>query len=643
VPSPDDPWLNKAIAAIPNRQSNFERSGTMTFSDRVFRPFETLIDPLNLPYRPLPASGPFALLWHFLRMFGSALVPIAVLAMLVEAISLFLIFNLSVIVDGVTAKGAAGFLAEDWPLLALMSVLLFPTVPLLAFVANTLSSQVAGVSLPLAIQWQGHKAVERQDIGFFHDTFAGQVASRLSQVANAVQQQLVVAFQTVPPFILQFIGTLILLTSLGWQLGLTALVWMVAIGAITMRAVPLFSERSKRSARQRSLVVGAMTDLYSNIQMVKHFAAEDSEAGALRKVFGEAIDSQQKERRVYLATRTAMIAVNALLWIGMLAVGFWNMMTETITTGQFISALYLGNRMQANARAFLDMCQQVFQAVGTLRDAMPVMTTPPTITDAAEAGPLVVAKGEICFDNIDFSYHRDKPVIGGLNLTVAGGEKVGLVGLSGAGKTTLVNLLLRFYDLKSGAISIDGQEIRQITQASLRQNIGVISQDVSLLHRSVGDNIRYGRPEASRVEVEQAAAAAHAHGFIVDLKDKEGRSGYDAFVGDRGVKLSGGQRQRIAIARVLLKNAPILVLDEATSALDSESEAAIQENLTEMMKGKTVIAIAHRLSTIASMDRIVVLDKGVIVEMGTPDELLALDGLYARLWKRQTGGYIANE
>lgn len=619
----------------------------MSFSDRVFRPFETLIRPLEIPYSPLPSSGPFRLLWHFIAMFRGILLTIAICAMAVEAINLFLIWNLSVIIDGVTAKGAATFLTQDWTLLALMSGLLFPAIPLLVFLANTLSSQVVAVCLPAAIQWQGHKAVERQDIGFFHDLFAGQVASRLSQVASAVQQQVIVAFQTVPRFAIQFAGTLFLLTGIGWQLGLSALIWMIVIVAITTRAVPLFVERSKKTSRLRSLVVGAMTDLYGNIQMVKQFAAEDSEAGALRTVFAGSIESQQKERRVYLTTGTGITAINALFWIAMLGVGFWNMMNATISTGQFVAALYLGSRMQSNARSFLDMCQQIFQAVGTIRDAMPVMTTPPAITDASKAEPLIVTGGEIHFDAIDFAYDQkhaaSQQVIGNLTLHIRGGEKVGLVGPSGAGKTTLVNLLLRFYEVKGGSITVDAQDIRGVTQASLRENIGVISQDVALLHRSVGDNIRYGRPKASREEIEHASAAAQAHDFIAELRDKEGRSGYDAFVGDRGVKLSGGQRQRIAIARVLLKDAPILVLDEATSALDSESEAAIQEKLALMMQGKTVIAIAHRLSTIASMDRIVVIDKGRIVETGTPDELLALDGLYARLWKRQTGGYLGDE
>jgi ABC-type multidrug transport system fused ATPase/permease subunit len=327
----------------------------------------------------------------------------------------------------------------------------------------------------------------------------------------------------------------------------------------------------------------------------------------------------------------------------MLGIGFWGMIAGFVTTGQFAGSIYLTQRLSANARAFLDMGQQIFQAIGTIRDAMPVMTTPPTIVDAPQAVPLLVTRGEIRFEQIRFAYRSEKTVIEDLTLKVAAGEKVGLVGVSGAGKTTLVNLLLRFYELDQGDILIDGQSIRSVTQASLRENIGVISQDVSLLHRSVGDNIRYGKPDASAEAINAAARAAHADTFIADLNDAEGRSGYDAFVGDRGVKLSGGQRQRVAIARVLLKDAPILILDEATSALDSESEAAIQEKLDVLMAGKTVIAIAHRLSTIAQMDRIIVLDKGRIVEEGTPAALLERGGLYARLWQRQTGGYIAEE
>ncbi|MCQ1850145.1 ABC transporter ATP-binding protein [Neorhizobium galegae] len=614
----------------------------MSFSDFVYRPFETLIRPLEIPHERLPSRGPFVLLLHFIKMFRGVLISISVFAMLVECINLFLIWSLSIIVDGVAANGAAAFLHDQWRLLLTMGVLLFPVLPVFAFFANTLASQAVAVCMPVAIQWQGHKAVERQDLGFFHDLFAGQVASRLSQVASAVQQQVVVAFQTIPHFLVQFTGSLFLLGTVAWPLALPAFIWIAASVVIAVIAVPHFTERSRRSARQRSLVVGSMTDLYSNIQMVKQFAAEDSEAGALRNVFANVVETQQKERRIYLTTDTGIITLNVLLWFAMLTVGFWGMIAGFVSTGQFVASLYITQRLSGNARAFLQMGQQIFQAVGTIRDAMPVMTTPPTINDPPDAPPLVFSHGEIRFENVGFAYRPDRKVLDSLTLNVRAGEKVGLVGVSGAGKTTLVSLLLRFYDLTSGSILIDGQDIRSVTQASLREKIGVISQDVALLHRSVGDNIRYGRPAASQGEIEQAATAAQADGFIAELTDGEGRKGYDAFVGDRGVKLSGGQRQRVAIARVLLKDAPILVLDEATSALDSESEAAIQDKLAVLMNGKTVIAIAHRLSTIAKMDRIIVLDKGRIVEEGTPDELLTRDGLYARLWKRQTGGYIAD-
>jgi ABC-type multidrug transport system fused ATPase/permease subunit len=614
----------------------------MSFSDFIYRPFETLVRPLDIPSAPLPASGPFALLWHFARMFRGVLATVAVVMMAVEGINLATIWGISFIVDGVSAKGAAVFVEQNWRTLAILGVLLFPVLPLFIFLANTLNSQAVAVCMPAAMQWQGHKAVERQDLAFFHDLFAGQVASRISQIASAVQQQIVVSFYRIPLFLVQFVGSLVLLGALSWPLALPVFVWIAANVAIAVVAVPQYSERSRRSARTRSLIVGAMTDLYSNIQMVKLFAAEDSEAGAMRTVMENAIETQQLERRVYLTTDTSVVLLNVILTLSTVAIALWGLVAGFVTIGQFVASTAIVQRLNANSRTFLQMGQQIFQAVGTIRDAMPVVTTPPTIKDVPGARPLAVTAGEVEFKNIRFEYRQGQGVIEDLSLTVRAGEKVGLVGLSGAGKSTLVSLLLRFFDLKGGAILIDGQDIRSVTQASLRESIGVVTQDVSLLHRSVGDNIRYSRPDATREEVERAAMLAEADGFIADLKDSEGRTAYDAFVGDRGVKLSGGQRQRVAIARVLLKDAPILVLDEATSALDSEAEAAVQEKLALLMEGKTVIAIAHRLSTIARMDRIVVLDKGRIVEEGTPSALLERDGLYARLWKRQTGGYIAD-
>ncbi|AYG60329.1 ABC transporter ATP-binding protein [Rhizobium jaguaris] len=615
----------------------------MSISDAIYRPFETLIRPLDIPYRPLPSKGPVTVLLHFISMFRGVLIAMALSSMAIEAINLTIVWGLSVIVDGVTQQGASAFLQSEWQLLAFLGFLIFPAMPIASFLVNTFNSHTLGVGMPAAIQWQGHKAVERQDLGFFQDLFAGQVASRLQQVASAVQQQIVAAFQSIPRFLLQMVGSVILLTSLSWQLALPVVIWITLNVLLAVKMAPIFAERARSTAKQRSLVAGAITDLYTNMQMIKQFAAEDSEAGGIRRIIQKAMQTQHREQRIYRTSELTVVALNMALWLAMLSIGFSGLVNGFLTVGEFVGAVYILNRLSGHTFTFLQMGQQIFQAIGTIKDAMPVMTTPPTITDRPDATSLTVSHGEIRFENVLFSYKGGKPVIDNLSLAVRPGEKVGLVGLSGGGKTTLANLLLRFYDIKDGAILIDGQDIRTVTQESLRRAIGVIAQDVALLHRSVGDNIRYGRPEATQDEIEEVAKMASADAFIADLADGEGRKGYDAFVGDRGIKLSGGQRQRVAIARVLLKNAPILVLDEATSALDSESEAAIQERLNLVMEGKTVIAIAHRLSTIARMDRIVVLDHGRIVEEGRPEELVEQNGLFARLWKRQTGGFIPEE
>jgi ATP-binding cassette subfamily B protein/ATP-binding cassette subfamily B multidrug efflux pump len=615
----------------------------MSFSDAIYRPFENLIRPLDIPYRPLPPKGPLAVLLHFVRMFRGILIALALCTMAIEAMNLTIVWGLSVIVDGVTQQGAADFLHNERMLLIILGLMLFPCIPIGSFLVNTLNSHTLGIGMPAAIQWQGHRAVERQDLAFFHDLYAGQVASRLQQVASAVQQQVISAFQAIPRFVMQMVGSVVLLSALSWQLALPSIIWITLNVLLAVRLAPIFTERSRRSAKRRSLISGAITDLYANMQMVKQFAAEDSEAGAIKGIIGKAIKAQQSEQRIYRTAEVIVVVLNMMHWLAILSIGFTGLVDGFVTIGEFTAAVYILSRLSGQTFTFLQMGQQIFQAIGTIKDAMPIMTTPPTIIDSPNATELLVERGEIRFENVRFAYKSGKPVIDALSLTIRPGEKVGLVGLSGAGKTTLANLLLRFYDIKEGAILIDGRDIRAITQTSLRRSIGVIAQDVALLHRSVGDNIRYGQPEATQDEIEKVTKMASADGFIADLTDSEGRKGYDAFVGDRGIKLSGGQRQRVAIARVLLKDAPILVLDEATSALDSESEATIQEKLNLVMEGKTVIAIAHRLSTIASMDRIVVLDQGRIVEEGRPDELIERDGLFARLWKRQTGGFIPED
>ncbi|KGD94040.1 ABC transporter ATP-binding protein [Rhizobium sp. YS-1r] len=474
----------------------------MSISDAIYRPFEKLIRPLDIPYRPLPSKRPVAVLLHFISMFRAVLIALALAAMAVEAINLTIVWGLSVVVDGVSQQGAANFLRAEWPLLTFLGLLLFPGLPIASFLLNTLQSHTLSVAMPVAIQWQGHKAVERQDIAFFHDLFAGQVVSRLSQVASAVQQQIIAAFQTIPRFILSMAGSVVLLGALAWQLALPVVVWIVLNVVLAVKMAPIFTERSRRTAKLRSLIAGTVNDLYGNMQMIKQFAAEDSEAGAIRRVLQNAVNTQHGEQRIYRTSELIVVALNTGLWLTILSIGLTGLVEGFISVGEFVAAVYVLQRLSGHTFTFLQMGQQVFQAIGTIKDAMPVMTTPPTIVDPPEAGEIVVIGGEVRFQNVSFAYRAEKRVIKDLSLTIKSGEKVGLVGLSGAGKTTLVNLLLRFYE------------------------------------------------------------------------------------------------------------------------------------------GKTVIAIAHRLSTIAKMDRIVVLDGGRIVEEGTPGELVMRDGLFARLWKRQTGGFI---
>lgn len=616
----------------------------MSFINKLFSPFENLIKPLDLPIEPMPNRSPLVLVWHFAKMFKGILVLVFLLSVVSALISLSTIWALSYIVDGITEFGVEVFLARNQRLLIFFLLLFAVIDPLIVFMRSSFMSQTVQTLLPAAIRWQGHKSVEKQDMAFFEDIFAGQVASRISQVTGSVQTQLMTAMQTIPRVSIQFFGSFTLLLVLAWQLAVPVFFWIIANALLAYYIVPRFLERAAKVAKAKSHATGAMTEVYNNISMVKLFAAENSESDAIRSVINETIDTQHSENRSFILSNNAVHLLNAILIIAIFSVGIWGLLGKFVSLGELVAGITVARSLSGSSYAFISLGQSISRTLGTITDAMPVMTQQPTIIDKPDAKELPITQGKIKFENITFSYTLENdPIIRNLDLTIKPGERLGVIGLSGAGKSTLMGLLLRLREIDQGSISIDGNDIREVKQTSLRNQIGVVTQDVSLLNRSIRDNIRYGLPQASDEEIIRAAKQAEAWEFIETLKDNKGRIGLDAFVGDKGVKLSGGQRQRVTIARVLLKNAPILILDEATSALDSEAEAAIQENLNQMMEGKTTIAIAHRLSTISALDRLVVMQDGKIIEQGSHKKLVKSGGLYARLWERQSGGFLGEE
>lgn len=656
----------------------------MLLANRVFRPFETLIDPLNIPITPLPDKGPIQLVWHFAKMFRLILAAVSVLSILTGLISLGVVWMLAYIVDGVVADGASVFVSDNLVLLVACAIVLIIIEPLLSFIDQCFMSQTVGTLMPAAMRWRAHKAVEGQDVAFFEDQYAGQVASRIEQVTGSVRHQMLIAIEQIPHFIIQFVGSLSLLIVLAWPLAIPVFCWIVAQAVLAVFVTPKLKDRSSNVAEASSRATGAMTDVYSNIATVKAFSAEAAESHAIRQVLSDTIKTRHREQRIIVASITAVRLLNAMLAIAVFIVGIWGLIDGFVSIGDFVAVVTIARGLFGAAFEFIGLGFSISESYGTIRDAMPIITSKPTLLDKEDAKPFALNQGEIVFDNVSYSYldaeksdadenagldtkagkdaaksaddensddlesddeekSPPKPVITNMNLTITPGEKVGLVGLSGAGKSTAVSLLLRLRDIDAGAIRIDGQDVRDVTQVSLRNEIGVITQDVFLLNRSIRDNVKYGAPSATDEQIKHALHLAKALDFVEDLTDKEKRVGLDAHVGERGVKLSGGQRQRLAIARAILKDAKIWLLDEATSALDSEAETEIQQNLQQLMNDKTALVIAHRLSTIAAMDRLVVLNKGKIEEQGTHSELVKLNGLYARLWHKQSGGFLASE
>ncbi|HYG54045.1 MAG TPA: ABC transporter ATP-binding protein [Burkholderiales bacterium] len=591
-----------------------------------------------------PPQGLFAFYWHFAKqmkgwfavMLGASLA----VALLDTVVPLFI----GRIVTLMEATDRSAALAAQWPMLAVMLVLVLLVRPavIIADIAIRHNAIMPGaVSL---IRWQSHWHVVRQSWRFFQNDFAGRIANRVMQTAPALRDSVMSSIRAVWYIVAYGVAAFGLMTLADWRLGLPILAWFAAYVLFLRHFVPKLRELSRASSEARSLVMGRVVDSYTNIPTVKLFARLQDEDAYVR----ESIVDHQAAMREHLGTITRfhswLTVMNALLLTGTAAIGIYLWSQSLISAGVVATALPLAWQT-ANAAGWVGWeVTAIFENIGVVQEGMLSISVPHSGSDRIDAKPLHVPRAEIRFENVTFRYGKEgAAVLSSLDLKINSGEKVGLVGRSGAGKTTLVNLLLRFYELEEGRILVDGQDIAHVTQESLRAAIGMVTQDTSLLHRSIAANIRYGRPFATDEEVVAAAKKAQADAFIRELKDWKGSTGYAAHVGERGVKLSGGQRQRIALARVLLKNAPILVLDEATSALDSEVELAIQEQLLDLMEGKTVIAIAHRLSTIARMDRLIVLEQGRIVETGTHAELLRLGGHYEKLWRHQSGGFLAED
>ena len=592
-----------------------------------------------------PPAGLVAFYWHFVRqtkgwyaaMFAASLG----VALLDTVIPLF-IGRLVSLMEATDRKSA---LAEQWPLLAVMVVLVLVVRPAVMLVDIAIRHNALIPGVTNLIRWQSHWHVIRQSWPFFQNDFAGRIANRVMQTAHALRESVMSSIRSV-----WYIGSfgviaLTLMVAADWRLGVPLAVWFVGYFFFLRRFVPRMRDLARASSEARSLVMARVVDSYTNILTVKLFARLRDEDAWVR----ESVDAHQGAMACHMRLITqfmvSLTAMNAALLVSTAGIGIWLWAAGAVSAGVVATALPLAWQITNVAGWVSWEVAGIFENIGVVQEGMETIAVPHSGVDKPGAKPLEVSRGEVRFENVTFGYGRKDapPVLEKLNLLVKPGERIGLVGRSGAGKSTLVNLLLRFHDVESGKILVDGQDIAFVTQESLRAAIGMVTQDTSLLHRSIAANIRYGRPSATDAQVEAAARQAQAHEFVLRLKDWKGNTGYAAHVGERGVKLSGGQRQRVALARVVLKNAPILVLDEATSSLDSEVELAIQEQLLDLMEGKTVIAIAHRLSTIARMDRLVVLEQGRIVEAGTHAELLRLAGLYEKLWRHQAGGFLAEE
>ncbi|MTH99925.1 ABC transporter ATP-binding protein [Roseibium sp. RKSG952] len=609
----------------------------------MFRYFENLVDPF-VAYDEV--DTPPTRLWPFMldysRPFVRVFVWAALLSIIVAGVEIGLIYYMGRVVDLLSGSPTEVWQAHGTELL-LMAAFVLLLRPALHVIDVLLLNNAILPNFGTLIRWRAHKHVLRQSVGWFENDFAGRIANRIMQTPPAAGEVIFQVFDAISFSLAYLIGAAILLMAADPRLLVPLLIWLVLYGLLVRWTVRRVGPASQAASDARSTVTGRVVDSYTNIHSVKMFAHADQELDYAREAIEATRRTFQVEMRIFTIMDAVLVTLNGLLIIGVVgwAIALW--MQGSASVGVVAAATALTLRLNAMTGWIMWALTSFFRQLGVVAEGMETIAQPVDLLDVKGARPLQLTSGEIEIRDLSHHYGRETGGLDHINLTIQPGEKIGLIGRSGAGKSTLVKLLLRFYDVERGAILIDGQDISSVTQDSLRQRIGMVQQDSALLHRSVRDNILYGRPDATEEQMIAAAKQAEAHEFILDLQDPQGRTGYDAHVGERGVKLSGGQRQRVTLARVILKDAPILLLDEATSALDSEVEASIQETLYGMMQGKTVIAIAHRLSTIAQMDRILVMDGGRIVEEGAHAELLSHGGLYAQFWARQSGGFMNPE
>ncbi|MDP3608390.1 MAG: ABC transporter ATP-binding protein [Methylophilus sp.] len=607
----------------------------------MLRWFENLVNPFPEPIIEVPPKHFWSFVWSCTQGMRPFILGMTILTALIGAFEALLFAMMGKVVDELSKMAPNTLWNEHLhDLVVLAGILLFSTVVI--WIQTLLKHQTLAGNFPMRLRWNFHRLMLGQSMSFYQDEFAGRVSAKVMQTALAVRDVWFIVSDIMVYVVIYFVTIVTVVGGFSLMVVWPFLIWLALYVGALRYFIPRLAKVSQQQADARALMTGRITDAYTNISTVKLFSHAGREANFAKSAMREFLNTVKQQMQMVSGVETINHFLNMLLIIGSGGMALWLWTQGQVGMGAVAAITAMCLRLNGISHWVMWEMTSLYEQIGTVQDGINTLSAMHKVQDVADAKTIEVKRGEVVFDHVNFGYESQPNLLQSFHLHIRAGERVGLVGRSGAGKSTLVNLLLRFYDIQSGQILIDGQNIQQVTQNSLRANIGMVTQDTSLLHRSVRDNILYGRPDATEEDMVQAAKRAEAHAFILTLRDAKGRTGYDAHVGERGVKLSGGQRQRIAIARVMLKDAPILLLDEATSALDSEVEVAIQSHLYQLMEGKTVVAIAHRLSTIAAMDRLIVLDSGKIVEQGTHAELLAVGGVYAKLWAHQSGGFLVD-